>query len=63
MMTVLVKVEAMVKVVLAVKPMVTLEVEMVVIMVMAELGVEEQPLVDRNLLGIGQVELILIIKK
>lgn len=50
MMTVLVKVEAVAKVVLAVKPMVTLEVEMVLIMVMAELGVEEQLLVDRNLL-------------
>ena len=42
MMTVLVKVEAVAKVVLAVKPMVTLEIKMVVKMVMVELGVEEQ---------------------
>ena len=49
-MTVLAIVEAVAKVVLEVMPMVTLEVEMVVIIVTAELGVEEQLLVDRNLL-------------
>jgi hypothetical protein len=50
MMTVLAKVEPVANVVLAAMPMVILEVEMVVIMVTVELGVEELLLVDRNLL-------------
>ena len=49
-MTVLAKVEPVANVVLAAMPMVILEVEMVVIMVTVELGVEELLLVDRNLL-------------